>query len=74
MLQKDCHIYLYPHSKVMITSNVFNEVCSLDPKDGLQLLYHQATPSYLTCLRGDEAWGRAENLGRKVFFMFTSAI
>jgi len=46
----------------------------LDPKDGVQLLYHQATPNYLTCLRGDEGWGRGENSGRKVFFMFTTAI
>ncbi len=58
----------------MITSNVFDEVGSLDPKDGVQLLYRQATPSYLTCLRGDEGWGRWQNSGRKVFFMFSSAI
>jgi hypothetical protein len=74
MLQEDCHIYLYPHSKVMITMNVFDEVRSLDPKDGVQLLYHQATPSYVACLRGDEGWERGENSGRKVFLMFTSAI
>jgi hypothetical protein len=52
MLQEDCYIYLYPHSKVMIAMNVFHEVWSLHLKDGVQLLYHQATPSYLTCLGG----------------------
>jgi hypothetical protein len=44
------------------------------PRMKVQLLYHQATPSYVSCLRGGEGWGRGENPGRKVFFMFTSAI
>jgi hypothetical protein len=57
VLQEDCHIYLYPLSKVMITTSVFDEFDPWIPRMKVQLLYRQATPSYLTCLRGDESWG-----------------
>jgi hypothetical protein len=29
----------------------------------VQLLYHQATPNYLSCLRGDGGWGTGEKEG-----------
>ncbi len=57
------------YSKVMITMNVFDEVSSLDPKDGGSTPLSSSYSKLPHLFKGWWGWGREEISGRKMLFM-----